>query len=389
MKPLHTSLLASALVLAIGASAPSPAQAVDALELVNATLDQASDLAALPRQQVTLVRPPFVHEHDQVAKGGPKVVQFTLPIVEKEIVIDGEGTKMHAMTFGGSIPGPLMVVHEGDYVEVTLVNPATNSMPHNIDFHAATGALGGGDLTVIQPGEEVTLRWKATRAGTFVYHCAPGGPMTPWHVVAGMHGTIMVLPREGLTDGNGKSLKYDRAYYIGETEFYIPRDADGKFKAYGSHAESLPDTLDAMRSLTPSHVVFNGAVGALAGDNAMTSKVGETVLLVHSQANRDTRPHLIGGHGDYVWEEGKFANAPLKDLETWFIRGGSAGAALYTFHQPGLHVYLNHNLIEAVLLGAAAHIKVEGDKWNHDLMTTPSPVGAIKPDTDLSLPIGK
>ena len=389
MKLLHTSLLASALVLAIAASAPAPAHAVDALELVNATLDQASDLATLPRQQVTLKRPPLVHDHDQVAKGGPKVVQFTLPIVEQEIVIDGEGTKMHAMTFGGSIPGPLMVVHEGDYVEVTLVNPASNAMPHNIDFHAATGALGGGDLTVVQPGEEVTLRFKATRAGTFVYHCAPGGPMTPWHVVAGMHGTIMVLPREGLTDGNGKSLKYDRAYYIGETEFYIPRDAEGNFKSYESHAESLPDTLAAMKSLVPSHVVFNGAVGALAGDKAMTSKVGETVLLVHSQANRDTRPHLIGGHGDYVWEEGKFANAPLKDLETWFIRGGSAGAALYTFHQPGLYAYVNHNLIEAILLGAAAHVMVDGDRWNHDLMTTPSPVGTIQPDTDQSLPVGK
>lgn len=387
MKLLHASLLASALALAIGASAPAPAHAVDALELVNATLDQASDLSALSRQQVTLKRPPFVH--DQVAKGGPKVVQFTLPIVEKEIVVDGQGTKMLAMTFGGSIPGPLMVVHEGDYVELTLVNPASNSMPHNIDFHAATGALGGGDLTVIQPGEEVTLRWKATRPGTFVYHCAPGGPMTPWHVVQGMHGTVMVLPRDGLKDGDGKPLRYDRAYYIGETEFYIPRDADGNFKSYGSHAESLPDVLEAMRGLVPSHVVFNGAVDALTGDNAMTAKVGETVLLVHSQANRDTRPHLIGGHGDYVWEEGKFANAPLRDLETWFIRGGSAGAALYTFRQPGLHVYLNHNLIEAVLLGAAAHIKVDGDQWNHDLMTTPSPVGPIKPGTDLSLPLDR
>ncbi|MCR6661957.1 MAG: copper-containing nitrite reductase [Luteimonas sp.] len=386
MKLLKTSILASALVVAGAIAAPMPAHAVDALELVNRTLDQASDLAALPRHQVQLKRPPLVHDHEQVAPGGPRVVQFTLPIEEKEIVIDGEGTRMHAMTFGGSIPGPLMVVHEGDYVEVTLVNPASNSMPHNIDFHAATGALGGGDLTVIQPGEEVTLRWKATKPGTFVYHCAPGGPMTPWHVVAGMHGTIMVLPRKGLDDGAGKPLRYDRAYYIGETEFYIPRDADGNFKSYGSHAESLPDTLAAMRSLVPSHVVFNGAVGALTGDNAMTAKVGETVLFIHSQANRDTRPHLIGGHGDYVWEEGKFNNAPLKGLETWFIRGGSAGAALYTFEQPGLHVYLNHNLIEAVLLGAAAHVKVDGDKWNHDLMTTPSPVGPIKPATDLSLP---
>lgn len=393
MNVLRNTLLAAAVALAMGGFAAPSAHAtdghVDALEIVNRTLDQAPDLSHLPRQQVQLLQPPYVHDHEQVATGGPKVVQFTLPLVDKEIVIDDEGTKMHAMTFGGSIPGPMMVVHEGDYVELTLINLTSNSMAHNIDFHAATGALGGGDLTIVQPGEEVTLRWKATKPGTFVYHCAPGGPMTPWHVVAGMHGTIMVLPREGLSDGEGNPLRYDKAYYIGETEFYIPRDENGNFKTYDSHAESLPDTLDAMKSLVPTHVVFNGAVGALTGENAMTSKVGETVLFVHSQANRDTRPHLIGGHGDYVWEEGKFDNAPLLGLETWFIRGGSAGAAMYTFEQPGLHVYLNHNLIEAVLLGAAAHIKVEGDKWNHDLMTTPSPVGAIKPDTDLSLPVGK
>ena len=38
------------------------------------------------------------------------------------------GRTIPAMTFNGSMPGPLLVVHQGDYVEVTLVNPATNSM---------------------------------------------------------------------------------------------------------------------------------------------------------------------------------------------------------------------------------------------------------------------
>ena len=97
-----------------------------------------------------------------------------------------------------------------------------------------------------------------------------------------------------------------------------------------------------------------------------------------AKANRDTRPHLIGGHGDWVWEAGKFANPPQRDLETWFVRGGSAGAALYTFRQPGLYVYLNHNLIEATLLGAAANVQVEG-KWNDTLMKqikSPGPIQA-------------
>src|SRR5262245_58553595 len=201
----------------------------------------------LPRQKIELVAPPFVHPHEQATPQPPKIVEFTLVAEEKEVVIDDAGTKLQAMTFNGSIPGPLMVVHEGDYVEVTLVNPATSTMPHNVDFHSATGALGGGGLTLVNPGEQVVLRWKATRPGVFIYHCAPGGPMTSWHTVSGMSGAVMVLPRDGLKDGAGKPLKYDRVYYIGENDFYIPRDAKGNFKSYPSLAESYPDMDEVMR----------------------------------------------------------------------------------------------------------------------------------------------
>lgn len=356
---------------ATGVLAPT----LTSMTAVSPALASEAEITSLPREKVTLVAPPFVHAHEQVATGGPKVVEFTLSIEEKPVEIDNEGTILQAMTFGGSIPGPMMVVHEGDYVELTLVNPDTNEMPHNIDFHAATGALGGAELTFVNPGEQATLRLKATRTGTFVYHCAPQG-MIPWHVVSGMSGTIMVLPRDGLRNHRNEPIKYDRIFYVGENEFYIPRNANGSFINFETLGDSYPDTIQAMRGLVPTHVVFNGRVGALTGDNAMKAKVGETVLFVHSQANRDTRPHLIGGHGDYVWEQGKFANPPARDLETWFIRGGSAGAALYTFRQPGLYAYVNHNLIEAAELGATAHVMVEGE-WNEDLMSQVAAPGPI------------
>ncbi|WP_027553267.1 copper-containing nitrite reductase [Bradyrhizobium sp. Cp5.3] len=339
-----------------------------ATALMLATPALAADDLKLPRQKIELVAPPFVHAHEQATKLSPKIMEFTLTIQEKKVVIDEKGTTFQAMTFNGSMPGPLMVVHEGDYVEVTLVNPATNTMPHNIDFHSATGALGGAALTLVNPGEQVVLRWKATKTGVFVYHCAPGGPMIPWHVVSGMNGAVMVLPRDGLNDGKGHALKYDKVYYIGEQDMYVPRDEKGNFKSYDSPGEAYTDTEEVMKKLIPSHVVFNGKVGALTGKNALTANVGENVLIVHSQANRDSRPHLIGGHGDYVWETGKFSNAPETGLETWFIRGGSAGAAMYKFLQPGIYAYVTHNLIEAADLGATAHFKVEG-KWNDDLMT--------------------
>lgn len=339
----------------------------------------AASVDNLQRVSVDLVAPPYVHAHEQVAAPEPRVVEFRLTVDERKIVIDDKGTTMQAMMFNNSMPGPTMVVHEGDYVEITLVNPATNTMPHNIDLHSTTGALGGAQLTDVNPGEEATLRFKADRSGVFVYHCAPEG-MVPWHVVAGMSGTIMVLPRDGLKDPEGNALTYDTAYTIGEFDLYIPKDEDGNYKDYDTLAESYADTVEVMRTLTPTHVVFNGAVGALTGDRAMPAKVGETVLIIHSQANRDTRPHLIGGHGDWVWETGKFANAPEKDLETWFIRGGSAGAALYTFKQPGVYAYVNHNLIEAFELGASGHFVVEGE-WDHDLTTQVNAPGPLSDES--------
>lgn len=193
-----------------------------------------------------------------------------------------------------------------------------------------------------------------------------------------MNGAIMVLPRDGLKDDFGYPVTYDRAYYIGEQDFYVAKDGNGSYKKYDSQAEAMGDTLEVMKTLTPSHVVFNGRVGALTGDRALKAKVGEKVLFIHSQANRDSRPHLIGGHGDLVWQGGSFSDPPATNLETWFVRGGSAVAMLYQFKQPGTYVYLNHNLIEAVLLGAAAHVEVDG-KWNNDLMEQvkkPAPVEA-------------
>jgi len=324
------------------------------------------DLSSLPRRKVELVTPPFVHAHEQVASTGPEIVEFEMTFIEKEMQV-ADDAWIQALTFNGSVPGPLMVVHEGDYVELTVYNPPENTLQHNIDLHAATGALGGAQLTLVSPGEKAVLRFKATRPGVYVYHCAPGGPMIPLHVVSGMSGAIMILPRDGLKNHLGEPVTYDRIYYIGENDFYIPRGPDGDFLRFESAIDGFADMTEVMNGLIPSHVVFNGRAGALTGDNALKAEQGETVLFIHSQANRDTRPHLIGGHGDLVWETGSFSNPPARDLQTWFVRGGSAGAALYTFLQPGLYVYLNHNLIEAVNLGAAAHVVVGGD-WNNDLM---------------------
>ena len=332
---------------------------------IEASTDSVENLPVVIQE---LVRPPFLPKHNIIAKSGPKVIKVELTVTEKIISIDDQGTRFRVFGFNDSVPGPIIVAHVGDYIELTLLNPYKNNFLHNVDFHAATGALGGGALTFVRPGEKVVIRWKAIKPGVFVYHCAPGGAMVPWHVVKGMNGAVMVLPREGLKDRNGDPISYDKAYYIGEQDFYVPKDpVTGRYKEFLQPGDGYSDILKVMKTLTPSHVVFNGASGSLEGKNALTAKVGESVMFIHAQANRDTRPHLIGGHGDFVWPNGSFNDPPRTNLETWFVPGGAAAASIYTFRQPGNYLYLNHNLIESFILGAKAEIKVEG-MWNDDLM---------------------
>lgn len=333
------------------------------------------DGEGLERVKQELVPAPGVPVYEQVASGDPKIIEVELIAqeVKKEIA---PGDSVWAMTFNGTVPAPLIVGHEGDFVELTLKNPASNSQMHNIDFHAATGHEGGADITTVQPGEQVVMRFRLTRAGVFVYHCAPGGMMTPMHVVSGMNGIIMVLPREGLQDENGNSVSYDTAFYVMEQDFYLPKDENGNFLNIETPSESLKQMEEAMKTLQPTHIVFNGRKGSTIGRNALQTTVGKKVLLISGQANRDTRMHLIGGHADLYWPLGKFHNRPLVDLETWDIPGGSAAAALYKFREPGTYTYLNHNLIEAVAYGAVGQIKVEGE-WDNALMqqiAKPGPV---------------
>lgn len=331
---------------------------------VFAEADEADDDMQLITQQ--LVAPPALPKHEQKAEGGPVIVDVTLEVEEKLMEI-APGVKTWALTFNGTVPGPMIVVHKDDYVRVTLKNPTTSTMMHNIDFHAAAGAMGGGDLSEVGPGQTKTFQFKATKTGVFVYHCAPGGLMVPFHVASGMNGAIMVLPREGLKDENGKGITYDKAFYIGEQDFYVPKDSQGNYKTFDSPMDGYTDVLATMKTLVPTHIVFNGRVGALTGENSLKVNKGDKVLFITSQANRDTRIHIVGGHADLVWLGGSFNDRPATNYESWSVVGGSAVAALYQFRQPGNYVYLNHNLIEAFSLGALAIIEASGE-WDDNLM---------------------
>jgi nitrite reductase (NO-forming) len=159
--------------------------------------------------------------------------EIYMETTERLMVVDEDtGAEVWALTYNGSVPGPLIIFHEGDMIELTLRNPVDSMLEHNIDFHSSTVALGGGGLTHVYPGEETVLRWTATKPGCFTYYCAPGGAMIAYHVTHGMNGAVMVLPRDGLKDGDSNALPYHRIAYIGEQDYYLPMDENGDYKTY-------------------------------------------------------------------------------------------------------------------------------------------------------------
>ncbi len=137
-----TTVLAGAVTSSASANAVKAANRGGPHQRPMPMSDAPLNVDLLERVTQDLVPPPFVPDHDQIAYGAPRVVQVRMVIEEKTMVIDDEGTEVWAMTFNGSVPGPLIVVHQGDYVELTLENPESNSLDHNIDFHASTGAMG-------------------------------------------------------------------------------------------------------------------------------------------------------------------------------------------------------------------------------------------------------
>src|SRR5689334_8716134 len=62
------------------------------------------------------------------------VREFRIPITHDTIEIS-EGVKYEGWTFGGTVPGPVIRVRQGDQVKVVLVN--RSEMGHSIDFHSA------------------------------------------------------------------------------------------------------------------------------------------------------------------------------------------------------------------------------------------------------------
>ncbi len=271
------------------------------------------------------------------------VVDLEVTEVVKELA---DGVQYTFWTFGDEVPGPMIRVREGDMVELTLKNHPDNMFPHNIDLHSVTGTGGGAEATLVVPGKEATIQFRALSPGVFVYHCAtaPVG----LHIANGMYGMIIVQPKDGMPE-------VDREYYVMQSEFYT----EGEFKEKGLQEFSQSKAL----AENPDYVVFNGAVDALTGPRALQAAVGENVRIYFGNAgpNLTSSFHVIGEIFDSVYGEGG-TMISQKGVQTTLVPAGGATIVEFEVDVPGRYTLVDHAIFRAFNKGAVGILEVAGPR---------------------------
>lgn len=276
-----------------------------------------------------------------ITRTEPATVQIR--VTAKEVIGEmAPGVTFNYWTFDGTVPGPMWRVREGDTVELTLANDPTSLHHHSIDLHAVTGPGGGAAATMVAPGEEKTITFKALNPGLFVYHCAH--PNVPNHLAHGMYGMILVEPEEGLP-------AVDKEFYIMQGEFYNKGDM-------GNKGIQVFDA-EAMLNGQPDYIVFNGRTKGAVG--VMDARVGDTVRMFVGNAgvNLISSFHVIGEIFDRVYPEAAIGSDIHTNVQTTLVPAGGASIVEFGLEFPGTNVLVDHAL-SRIERGAWGTLEVVG-----------------------------
>ena len=308
--------------------------------------------APLPEGVVEIVRDPR-DLPAPIGARGPATVRVDLETSEVTGRLD-DGASYSYWTFNGKVPGPFVRVRVGDSVEVTMRNAEGSLMSHNVDFHAVTGPGGGGVATVAAPGERKGFTFQALNPGLYVYHCAVAPHAL--HIANGMYGLILVEPEGGLP-------AVDREFYVMQGELYTDR----QFGASGEIGTDHERLLDER----PTHVLFNGAVGALTTRAPLRARVGETVRIFFGVGgpNLTSSFHVIGEIFDKVYNLGDVVSRPLSSVQTVSVPPGGAAVVDFRLEVPGRFLLVDHAL-SRLDKGCVGFLQVEGEE-NPEVFSVP------------------
>jgi nitrite reductase (NO-forming) len=238
--------------------------------------------------------------------------------------------------YGGSVPGPVLRVRQGQTINFTLVNKG--KIAHSLDFHAAQTPPNVNYINVL-PGKSLNYTWKANYPGVFMYHC--GTPTVAHHMANGMYGAIIVDPAGGWSPA--------REYVIVQSEFYMKANGDGTFGL---------DVNGIMAGNPPDLVVFNGYANQYK-DAPLTAKPNEKVRLFVLNAGPSdfSAFHVIGAIMSDVYADGNPANKTMGQ-QTVTIPPGGGAVMEFSIPEAGTYPFVTHSFSDA-MKGAIGVLMVE------------------------------
>ncbi|HET8681887.1 MAG TPA: multicopper oxidase domain-containing protein [Micromonosporaceae bacterium] len=281
------------------------------------TVDAMADPGpAFTARDATAPRPP-------PASPAGRVHRVTLR-VQEEVREVAPGVRQKLWTFNGSTPGPVLRGRVGDTFEVTLANDG--SIEHGIDFHASALAPDG-PMRPVDPGQSLTYRFTAAKAGVWMYHCS-AAPMLH-HIGNGMYGALIVDPPD--------LPAVAREYVLVQSELYLGGDAQ-------------PADLGKMQREQPDAVVFNGYVSQYV-HRPLPAAAGQRVRIwvLNAGPSRTSAFHIVGAWFDTVYREGRWLLRPDDPggAQVLDLAPATGGFVETAFAEPGHYPFLSHSMVDA------------------------------------------
>lgn len=248
----------------------------------------------------------------------------------------------NAWTYNGQAPGPLVVVNEGDTIHFKLKNIDPNRS-HSMDFHAVHAAPDK-KFTDVQPNHEGNYTYTASNPGVFMYHC--GSHPTLGHIANGMHGVIIVKPKNGYPTDS----KVDKEFVIIQNEWY----REGNFKSMRN--EEPRQVVFSTKALTKGQQNTNGDTFTLK-EKPLIAKVGDRVRFYVNNVgpNKTSSFHVVGTVFDDVYLDGN-PNNHLKGMQTVLLPASGGAVVEFTLKEEGTYNIVTHQFNDADK-GAIAKIK--------------------------------
>lgn len=234
-----------------------------------------------------------IPETHYVPPGTPPDREFTITLEEGAVSI-GNGVIYDGFTVNDTIPGPTLVMYEGEVVKITVDNKG--EVPHGVSLHAVYTQTSKY-LGQIAAGESKSHTFRANHPGVYMYHCAPGGHAIPMHTLLGQYGMMVVKP---------KNQKYRMDEIMGrgpDLEIFLVQH-----ELYSSGKRAVEGN--------PDYVMFNGELFRYI-TNPIKAKPGDfvRVYFLNAGPNIVSTFHLVGIIWDFAYWQG------LPDPENVFVGG--------------------------------------------------------------------